>query len=108
YERNSVVFLRENTAEVRIPGVTMNKIGVDVCGVEIETALNGAEDRLQGFGTGELARIELVSPHLQPPVREILIAKATNIDIDGFRQLAREIINVDSGAAVNVRRVFVG
>jgi len=37
-----------------------------------------------------------------------LVAEAANIDIDGFRQLAREITNVHTGAAVNVRRIFVG
>ena len=38
----------------------------------------------------------------------VLIAEAANIDIDRLRQLAREITNVHAGAAVNVRRIFVG
>jgi len=37
-----------------------------------------------------------------------LIAETANIDIDRLRQLAREITNVHTGAAVNVRRIFVG
>ena len=107
-EGNPIVLLRENSPEVRIPGVTVNEIRVDVRGVEIETALHRAEDRLQRFRTGKLARVEVVSPHLQPIFLKILVAEAAHIDIDCLRELACEITNVHSGATVNVRRVFVG
>ena len=86
----------------------MDEIGIDVCRVEVEAALNGAKNGLERFRTSELARVQLVAFDFQSAFFEILIAEAANIDIDRFRQLAREIINVNSGAAINVRWIFVG
>jgi hypothetical protein len=86
----------------------MNQIGIDICRVEVDAALNGAENGLKRFRTSELVRVELVTFDLQPAFLKILVAEAANIDIDRFRELAREIIDVDTGAAVNVRRIFVG
>src|SRR5262249_17296393 len=106
-EWNAVVLFGQNSPEMTVPSVTMNEIGVDVRGVECEITLNGAENRLQRFRTSELTRVEIVSPHLQSALFEILIPEATNIDIDRFRQFAREIAHVDTGAAVNVRRILV-
>ena len=44
-ERNSVIFLRQNTAEMAVPGVTMHEVGIDVRGIEIEAAAHRAENR---------------------------------------------------------------
>src|SRR6266705_5894003 len=107
-KRNSVIQFGDNAAEMAVPSVTMNQIGVDVGGVEIDAAAKRAEDRLQRLRTSEAARVELEPCNFEPALFEILVAEAANIDIDGFRQLAREITNVHTGAAVNVRRIFVG
>ena len=63
---------------------------------------------MQRLRTSEAAGVELEPHDFKPPFFEILIAEAANIDIDRLRQLAREIANVHTGAAVNVRRIFVG
>ena len=44
-KRNPVVLLRENTAEMQIPGMTMDQVGVDVGGVEIGATADRAKDR---------------------------------------------------------------
>ena len=108
HEWNPVIQFRENPAEMAVPGVTMNEVGVDVGSVEIDAAAQRAENRLQRFRTSEAASVEFEASDFELTLFEILIAKTANIDIDRFRQLAREITNVDAGAAVNVRRIFVG
>jgi hypothetical protein len=108
HERDSVIQFRENAAEMAVPSVTMHQSGVDVGGVEIDAASERTEDRLQRLGASEAAGIEIEPRDFEPALFGILIAEAANIDIDRFRQLTREIINVDTGAAVNVRRIFVG
>ena len=86
----------------------MRQIGVDVGGVEIDIAAKCAESRLQRLRTSETARVQFEPGDFEPALFEILIAETANIDVDRFRQLAREITNVHTGAAVNVRRIFVG
>src|SRR5437660_11353209 len=98
-ERNPVIQFGEDAAEMAVPSVTMNDVGVDVGGVKVDVTLQRAENRLQRFRASEVARIELVSLDLEAAFFEILIPETTNIDIDGFRQLAREITNVHAGAA---------
>ena len=107
-ERDSVIQFREDSAEMTVPGVTMHQIGVDVRGVEIDIAAKRPEDRLQRLRTSEAVGVEIEPRDFEPALFEILIAEAANIDIDRLRQLAREITNVHTGAAVNVRRIFVG
>jgi hypothetical protein len=85
----------------------MHEIGIDVGGVEIDAAAKRAEDRLQRFRTSEAAGVEIETRGFEPALFEILIAEAANIDIHRFRELTREVINVDAGTAVNVRRIFV-
>jgi hypothetical protein len=62
-QRNPVVFLRQDSAEVRIPGVAMDEVGIDPRGVEVEATLHRAEDRLQRFWAGVRARVDLETFH---------------------------------------------
>ena len=45
-ERNPVIQFRENAAEMAVPGVTMDKIGIDVGRVEIDAASDSAKNGL--------------------------------------------------------------
>ena len=56
-ERNAVVQLREDAAEMAVPSVTMHEVGIDVRGVEIGAALDRAEDGTQRLRTSEAARV---------------------------------------------------
>ena len=107
-ERNSVIRFGDDAAEMTVPSVTMHNIGVDVRSIEIDAAPKRAENGLQRLRTSEAARVELEAGDFEAALFEILVAEAANIDIDRFRQLAREITNMNTGAAVNVRRIFVG
>src|ERR1700737_5016815 len=107
-ERDSVIQFRQNAAEMAVPGVTMNEIGVDVSCIEINAPSHRAESGLQRLGTGEPAGVEFVSRDREPSVLEILIAEAANFDIHGLRKFARQVTNMHAGAAINVRRILVG
>src|SRR5437016_11741506 len=107
-ERNSVIQFGDDAAEMAVPSVTMHDIGIDVRGIEIDAATKRAENRLQRLRTSEAAGVELETGDFEPAFFKILVAEAANIDIHRFRQFAREITNMHAGAAVNVRRIFVG
>src|SRR2546423_13690251 len=61
YERNSVILFSKNAAEMTVPSVAMHEVGIDVRRVEVETALDCAENRLERFWTSEVAGVELVT-----------------------------------------------
>jgi len=86
----------------------MHEIGVDIRRVEVDAAADRTKSGFQRFRTSETPGVEFVARDFESLAFEILIAEATNFDIDRFCQLAREITNVNTGAAVNVRRIFVG
>ena len=90
-----------------VPRVTVNEIGVDICSVEIGASLHRAENRVQRFRASEIARVNFVAGDLEIAFFEALIAKATNFHRHHLRQLARKKPDVNAGAAVNMRRIFV-
>jgi hypothetical protein len=85
----------------------MDEVGVDVGRIEIGATAHGTENRLQWFGTGEACSIQLKAADGQISFLPILVAETADLDRHQLRQLARKIIDVDPGAAVNVRRIFV-
>src|SRR5262245_49194305 len=91
-----------------VPRVTMDKIGVDICSIEVRAASHGAKDRAQRFRAGEISGINFVTCDLEVTFLKALIAKATNLHLHHFRQFARKKTDVNSRAAVNVRRILVG
>src|ERR1051326_929107 len=106
-QRNAVILFREDPAKVAVPGVAMNQIGIDVGSVKVDAALDRPKNGTKWFGTGERVGIHLEAGHGESPLLQTLIAKAAHIDIHGPGQFAREIIDMYSSAAINVRRIFV-
>jgi hypothetical protein len=103
----SVILFCENSAKVTVPRVTMNEVGIDVCGIEIDAPLHGAESGAQRLWTGESTRVEFEADDLKVAFFETLIAKATHFHRHHFRQFAREIAYMHPRAAVDVRRILV-
>ena len=85
----------------------MDKIGIDVRGIEIGATAHGAENRVQWFRTSESARVEAESSDFQIVLFEILIAEATDFHRHRPGQLARKIAHMHARTAVNMRRIFV-
>ena len=69
HQRKTVVQLREDPAKMAVPRVTMNEVGNDLLGVEIETALDRAEDRAQAVWDRYSASVETSKPRTEgfPP-----------------------------------------
>src|SRR6476619_845088 len=108
HERHAVIHLREDAAEMAVPSVAMHEVGVDVHRVEIGAATHRAEHGAQWFGTGESVRVQLKPADGQISFLPFLVAETAHFNGHRFRPLARQIIDVHTGAAVNVRRIFVG
>ncbi len=86
----------------------MDKIGIDVRGVEIDAAAHRAENGLQAFRASEIARVQLEAGNFELSFFETLIAEAAHFHRHCLGQLARETIHVHARTAVNMRRIFVG
>jgi hypothetical protein len=104
---NSVILFGQNPAKVTVPRVTMDEIGIDVCGVEIGTPSHGTEDRAQRLWTGKIASVELKPDDLEVAFVKALVAKASHFHRHHFRQFVREITYMHTCAAVDMRRIFV-
>lgn len=87
-KRNCVIQFRKNAAEMTVPSVAMDKIGIDVDSVEIDAAPDRAENRLQWFRAGEIACLQLEAGDSELPFLKTLIAEAADIDLDRFGQFA--------------------
>src|SRR5262249_14720215 len=92
---------------MRVPCVTMHKIGIDVHGIEIRATLYRAESRTQRFWPGEIARVHVEDDAPEFPFLEPLVAKTAHFDRHRFCQLPRQIANVNARAAIDVGRIFV-
>ena len=77
-------------------------------GVKIGATTHRAKNRLQRFRTAKFTRIQFKAGDLEISLLRILIAETADLDRHRFRQLARQIINMHSRAAIDVRRIFVG
>ena len=76
---DAVVDLREDAAEVRIPRVQVHEIGVHIARIEIQAALQGAEDSREWLRACPACGIEAHALHGQVFVDLlVLIAEAPN------------------------------
>src|SRR5581483_712908 len=88
HEWNSVIFFRQDSAEMAVPGVTMHQIGIDVRCIKIRAAPHCAENGTQRFRAGEIARVNFEASDLEIAFLEALIAKTTNFHRYYLRQFA--------------------
>ncbi len=74
-----------------------------------EACAQGPERRDEGLrAAGEMGGVHLDAAHMQLPVVVDLVVEAAHLDGRQFREFARQIFDVDAGAAIHVRRIFVG
>ena len=92
---------------MRVPCVTMHKIGLDVHGIEIHATPYRAESRTQGLWAGENTRVQFEADDLEIAFLETLVAKATHFNGHHSCQLPRQITNVHTRATIDVGRIFV-
>ena len=92
---------------MRVPCVTMHKIGIDVHGIEIGATPYRAESRTQRFWAGEIGRIHVEADDLEIAFLETLVAKATHFNGHHSCQLPRQITNVHTRATIDMRWILV-
>ena len=86
----------------------MDNVRIDGRRIEVRAAPHRAKDGMQLRRRRPARGIQRHPLNAKMRQRLVLIAKATNLNIDELRQLPREVIHVDTGAAINIGRVFVG
>jgi hypothetical protein len=84
------------------------KGGINDLGVEVEAALQGAKDGLQVRRTGPVAIFQAGTHDAEIRVGVVLIAKTANLNLHELGELLRQVFHMHAGAAVDVRRVFIG
>ena len=107
-EGDAVGELGHDAAEVRVPGVAVDDVSVDRVGHEGEIAVEGAEEGAQRLGRGIQPESGRIAPYLQRRPGLILLAERPDVDVDEPGQLTYQVLDVNAGAAVDVRRVLVG
>src|ERR1044072_1745604 len=92
---------------MRIPGMTMHKISIDVRRVKISATLHCTKHGAQWFRTSEMAHVDLIADDLEIAPVEMLVAETTDFYGHCLRQFTRKKPNVNAGAAIDVRRIFI-
>ena len=107
-ERDAVVELREDAAEVGLPGVAVDDLGIDGSGVEVEAALESTEGGLEFFRRGPVGGVQTESTRGGIRGGAVLIAEAAHLHRHEFGEFAAEVFHMHAGAAIDVGGVFVG
>jgi hypothetical protein len=90
-----------------VPRVTVHKIGVDICSVEVRAPTHRAENGAQRLRASEFTRVNFVAGDFEITLLQTLITKATNFHRHQLRQFAGEKADVNARAAIDVGRIFV-
>ena len=86
----------------------MHDVGCDRVGHETDVAAQGGPQALQlGVGPGQ-GMCRLVGAHSPTLLVGGRAGEAAHLDLDELAQLAGQVVDVDPGAAVHVRRELVG
>src|SRR5438552_13949757 len=99
-EWNTIISLRQNAAKMDVPGMAMNKVGIDIHSIEVGAALDGPENGTQRLRTSELVRIDLEPGDSELFFFKALIATTTHLYRHKPGQFARQISHMHTGAAV--------
>jgi hypothetical protein len=109
HEWGAVEFFGEEAGHGDIPGMGVADVDalerLDLGEVEAEGFERALE--LAGGAMGDLVP-GLLAAHVEAAQVRVLLAPAVDLDVDRLRELATEVVDVNAGAAVDVRRVFLG
>src|SRR5208282_994710 len=106
-QRNVIVELRQNPAEMGVPGVAMNDVCIYTKCVEVSTTPNRSKHGVQILRTAEDCRINTESLDSQMRVVNFLISKAAYLDIHNLCQSAAQVIDVNTCTPVDIGGILV-
>ena len=107
-QRQAVVLFEQDPAEVRIPGVHVDEIGIRPGRGHGIVALCCREDRTQIRRATETGFVGAETAHRGIAIADLLMTEAAHLDVHQAGQRPRQIFHMNPGPAINVRRVFVG
>jgi hypothetical protein len=107
HQRNAVEVFGQDAAKVRVPGVHMHQIGVDLLAQVSRLVSKVSSAPLSFLST--CAKLPLpkgvaLDPHAVAD--RVLVAKGADFDMHQSGQFARQILDVNAGSAVDVGRIF--
>src|SRR5271166_6851180 len=106
-QRNVIVELRQNPAEMGVPGVAMNDVCIHTERVEVSTTPNRSEHGVQILRTTENGRIDTKSSDIQMRLINFLVSKAADLDIHNLCQSAAQVIDVNTCTPVDIGGILV-
>src|SRR5271165_1260324 len=106
-QRNVIVELRQNPAEMGVPGVAMNDVGIHTERVEVSTTPNRSENGVQILRTTENGRIDTKSSDIQMRLINFLVSKAAYLDIHNLCQSAAQVIDVNTCTPIDTGGILV-
>ena len=77
-------------------------------GIYASRKVQGAEDFAERSGSRGVFMIRTETQNGQGILLQVLIPEAANIDFADFCKLSAQIVDMNTGSAINMRRVFVG
>src|SRR5271165_5115763 len=106
-QRNVIVELRQNPAEMGVPSVAMNDVRIHTDGVKVSTTPNRSENGVQILRTTENCGINTESSDSQIRVVNFLISKAAYLDIHNLCQSAAQVIDVNHFPPIDIGGILV-
>ena len=107
-ERDAIRQPGQDPGKVRVPGVAVHDVGADGVGHEANVAAERRPQALE-LRVRPLGRVRrLVGANAPAVLFGRRSGEAANLDLDERAQLTGQVIDVDPGAAVHVRRELVG
>src|SRR5215218_3124103 len=88
--------LREMAGEIGVPGVTVDEVG----------SRRGSHQQVDGDGLESRVRVGQCGPRLVGVGAVAWRAEAAYLDVDQALELPHEVLDMDAGAAVDVRRIL--
>ena len=108
-QRNAIEDLRQDATKVRVPSVHMHQVGIDLLAQGLKIGLESvqrAAELLVDVGKTAFSEREALHPHAF--LHGILVTEATDFDVHHFGEFCGQILDVNTGSAINVRRIFTG
>src|SRR5208337_3987162 len=106
-QRNVIVELRQNPAEMGVPSVAMNDVRIHTDCVEVSTTPNRSEHGVQILRTTENCRIDTESSDSQMWLVNFLVSKAAYLDIHNLCQSAAQVIDVNTCTPIDIGGILV-
>src|SRR5580693_3175995 len=106
-QRNVIIELGQNPAEMGVPGVAVNDICIHTNCIEVCTAPDCSKYGVQILRTTKDRGINTESPDGQIRLVNFLVSKAADLDIYNLCQFAAQVIDVNTCTPIDIGGILV-